>query len=38
LVDRFFAFFLFAMIDLPILVSFKTRAAFQHRHARTPHI
>ena len=28
LVDRFFAFVLFAMIDLPILLSFKTRAVF----------
>jgi hypothetical protein len=26
LVDRFFAFVLFAMMDLPILVRFKTRA------------
>jgi hypothetical protein len=26
LVDRFFAFVLFAMIDLPILLRFKTRA------------
>jgi hypothetical protein len=28
LVDLFFAFVLFAMIDLPILLSFKTRAVF----------
>ena len=26
LVDRFFAFVLFAMMDLPIVVGFKTRA------------
>jgi hypothetical protein len=26
LVDRFFAFVLFAMMDLPILLSFRTRA------------
>jgi hypothetical protein len=31
LVDRFFAFVLFAMIDLPILLSFKTRAVFTLR-------